>query len=113
MFEQPLPEVDQGRGVKPLVAQLAVEGQVPASVVAQHLRGLPIRDRFQELQETYPQQQHRLDRHPPVVGTIAALQGAAGCGQYRIDLVGKQPKAVGRPKEFAGKRGGGEKLGLT
>ena len=71
-----------------LLAQLAIERQVPARVVAHHLHGLPIGNVLQVLQQAHPEQDYGLNGHAPVVDAIAALQLGSGLDQHRINLLG-------------------------
>jgi hypothetical protein len=108
MFEQPLAEINQRRGMKCPVAQLTVQSEIPTRMIAQHFYRLPIRNGFQMLPQAYSQQQDGLNGNAPVSGTIANLQLGSSCGDNRINLEGKEPVAVGLGEELAGECGGGE-----
>src|SRR5688572_9321548 len=113
MLQQPLAEVDQGRGMKDLVADVAVEREVPARVIAEQLDGLPIRNRLQVLQKAHSQEQHRLDRFATVLGTVTLFQLSPSARQSGIDLRREQPITILLRKEGAGQPGRGKKFGLS
>jgi hypothetical protein len=112
LLQQALAEVNQRGGMELLLAQLAVERQVPPRVVAQQLHRLPVGNVLQVLQQAHPEQDHGLNGDAPVLGAVAALQLGARPDQFRVHFLGQQAVAVRGAKELAGQRGGGEELSL-
>src|SRR4051812_17159336 len=112
MVQQALTKINQGGGMKDQVPEMAIEGEVPARVIPEHLHSLAIRNGLQILQETYAQKQDRLNGHPSVFGAVALFQLRTSLGQDRINLSGEEAKAVFLREEGVGKQGGGKKFGL-
>ena len=112
MIQQTLAEIDEGGGMKHLIAQVAVEGKVPTRMIAEPFHSLTVGNCLQILQEAHPQEQDRLAGHPPIVGAVTGLQLGTTAHQHRINLLGKKPVPVRRPKEAAGQSGRGKEFGL-
>ncbi len=95
-----------------LVPDLPVQREVPAGMVADQFDGLTIRHRLQILQQAHAQQQDRFNSHTAIVAAVTILQLGASLRQYGIDLLGKEPVAVGGGEELAGEPGGGKEFRL-
>ena len=101
VFQQPLAEVNQRRGMEAARLGIQLQGQLPAQVVFDQLRRLGIAHPLHELQNAHPQQDYRLQGRAAVVAAVAGGQLPTGGGQQRIDPLGKEAETVLGPEARA------------
>jgi hypothetical protein len=108
VIDQPLAKPRQHRGIKERIADVAIQREVPARVILQHLQRLTVGDILEELQQRHAQREHRLDGGPAVLGAETGSEGGAGGDQPRINHLGEQAVAILWGEEFCGPGGEAE-----
>ena len=88
------------------VTQLAVDGEVPASVITKHVDGLTVRDTLEVLQEANTQEHDWFNGSTTRTLGIGCLDLDSGGDDPREDQRGEEAIAIGLGEE--GGRDGGE-----
>src|SRR5215204_3092637 len=99
--------------MKEFLAQLSIQREVPACVVAQHLDGEAIGLPVQVLEETDAQKKNRFDSDTSVIQAIAAFQFRAGRHQPRVNELGEETIAIGLTEKTGGNCRRGKEIGLS